>query len=314
MNIILGTYRIRGDLRGVVAQALQDGCCFIDTAPNYHHGRAIPEIGAAIRGGGPSECGNRLTISSKVGYTSADEAAVLLREHIAADEDIVRQHHVLAPGYTRAVFAETLADLQLSALDTFFLHNPEEQLATRSAADLSRVLARVFEVLEEFCGGGKLRQYGIATWSGFGAPNRPSVLSLPALLALAREVAGNGHHFRAVQLPINLARSDAVYDLVIHGGGVLADALFAGIAVYASSPLHGGELLGAVKDTFANEIEQGRSPAEACLRFVMSVPGVDAVLVSASTREHLRTARELACLPPLERAHLRHILELIHGS
>jgi len=314
MNLVLGTYRIRGDLRTVVAQALRDGCCSIDTAPNYHHGRALLEIGAAIRDGGSSACSGRLVISSKVGYASLDETARLVRDHLADDSDIVRRHHVLAPEYTRFMFAETLAALQVPTLDTFFLHNPEEQLATRSPAALFRVLVRVFEILEERCAAGQLGQYGIATWSGFGAPKHSAVLSLPALLALARGVAGDRHHLRAVQLPISLVRSDVVWDLVARGRGVLADALSAGIAVYASSPLHGGEVVGAVKEAFASEIEPGRSPAEACLRFVMSVPGVHAVLVSASTREHLRAARDLARQAPLDRQHMRHILELIHAS
>ena len=67
-----------------------------------------------------------------------------------------------------------------------------------------------FAALEKAVGEGKIRIYGTATWNGYRVgPTRAEALSLPDLLRLAEEVGGKDHHFRAIQLPYNLAMPEA---------------------------------------------------------------------------------------------------------
>ena len=71
------------------------------------------------------------------------------------------------------------------------------------------------------CGAPKVAAWGLATWDGLRAPpEHPEHLSIAATLDAARDVAGDGHHFRAVQLPFNLAMAEG-FDLVAMGRPLL---------------------------------------------------------------------------------------------
>ena len=66
-------------------------------------------------------------------------------------------------------------------------------------------LRRAIETLEQEAAAGRIAAWGLATWDGLRVPpEHPDHLSLAAVLEMATEVGGAGHHFRAVQLPFNL--------------------------------------------------------------------------------------------------------------
>ena len=76
--------------------------------------------------------------------------------------------------------------------------------------------------------------------------NTPSTSRSPDVAAVAREVAGEGHHFAAVQLPVNLAMAQALaYPSQLRPGGTvpaLIAAEEAGLAAFGSASLLQGRL------------------------------------------------------------------------
>ena len=67
-----------------------------------------------------------------------------------------------------------------------------------------------FETLEAEADAGRITCYGTATWTGFRVPVPASdYMSFQRLWDIAWEVGGDGHRFRALQLPFNLAMSEA---------------------------------------------------------------------------------------------------------
>src|SRR5262249_58821882 len=77
-------------------------------------------------------------------------------------------------------------------------------------------------------------------------PSDPGYLSLPDLVAVAREVGGADHHFKVIQLPYNLGMTEAftranqrVKDRMVPA---LEAARALGLTVVASASLHQGQL------------------------------------------------------------------------
>ena len=68
-----------------------------------------------------------------------------------------------------------------------------------------------FTELESQVSKGRIAAYGCSTWNGFRvfAANR-NHLSLAELLSVAQDAGGKDHHFKAIQLPVNLAMTEAV--------------------------------------------------------------------------------------------------------
>src|SRR5438876_351557 len=73
-------------------------------------------------------------------------------------------------------------------------------------SEFMRRLRAAFTACEEAVAAGKMARYGTATWNGYREPpGTPGLLLLADVVAAAREVGGADHHFRAIQLPYNLA-------------------------------------------------------------------------------------------------------------
>src|SRR5207249_2179711 len=102
--------------------------------------------------------------------------------------DLAAGCHCLTPAYLRDQLARSLRNLGLAALDVYFLHNPETQLAAVSRADFLARVRPAFVTLEEACAAGQIGVYGAATWNGFREPRTAmGHLSLEELWAAARE-------------------------------------------------------------------------------------------------------------------------------
>ena len=119
--------------------------------------------------------------------------------------------HVMSPKYLENQIDVSRENLGLQTLDIYYLHNPETQASTVAREEFDRRIRAAFAALEKAVAEGKIRIYGTATWNAFrvGQESREA-LSLPELLRLAEEVGGKDHHFRAIQLPYNLAMPEAL--------------------------------------------------------------------------------------------------------
>src|SRR5262249_23478571 len=157
--------------------------------------------------------------------------------------------HCLAPGYLCDQIERSRANLGLETLDLYYLHNPESQLSSVDAAAFRRRLAAAAEALEEAVGKGRIGSWGLATWDGLRVPpEHPEHVSLEGVLEIAREVAGEKHHFAAVQLPFNLAMAQAVAYPSQEAGDsrlpALAAAASLSLSAFGSASLLQGRLAG----------------------------------------------------------------------
>ncbi|MBK8573186.1 MAG: aldo/keto reductase [Holophagaceae bacterium] len=189
-----------------------------DTAANYRGGRSERALGVAFQGL-PRE---GFFVSTKAGYVPMPEATdpdegprawfhrVFEVPGILAPEDLVDGCHALTPRYLAHQLEVSRAALGLDTIDLFHLHNPEQQLAHLGPDGFYAMITRAFEACEGFVAAGKIRAYGVATWNGFRVPpGQDGHLSLARLLGAATSAGGGNHHFRWIQLPLNLAMPEA---------------------------------------------------------------------------------------------------------
>ena len=117
-------------------------------------------------------------------------------------------------------------------------------------------------------------------------------MSLYDLAAIARDVAGDEHHLRAVQLPINLSMSEAVRvstqrdprGRLVH---VVDAAGELGIDLVVSAPLLQGQLTHDLPSQ-VRELFDGPTDADRALAFARAVPAVLTVAVGMKSAHHAR--------------------------
>src|SRR5205085_3136019 len=132
---------------------------------------------------------------------------------------------------------------------------------------------------EERAAAGEIAAYGCATWTGLRVPpDHRQHLTLADLVALAREVGGTAHHFRVVQLPINLAMPEAARLPTQPLGRKLVTLLEAaealGLGVVASAPLMQGRLASGLPPELSELFPSCTTDAQRALRFASALPGV----------------------------------------
>ena len=129
---------------------------------------------------------------------------------IMGPDDVVSGGHCLAPRYLDDQIERSRKNLGLGSIDIYYLHNPEQQLDVLSRPDFLNVMRSAFAALENQVRRGVIGNYGCATWNGFRVlPEARNHLSLQELVTVAREAGGEQHHFKVVQLPVNLAMTEA---------------------------------------------------------------------------------------------------------
>ncbi|MER7668157.1 aldo/keto reductase [Kitasatospora sp. NPDC096128] len=256
---------------------LTAGGRWIDTAPNYAHGRAHRDLAPVL--------------------AQHPEAKVATKTGFHPDG-----RHSLAPLDVRAQTEESLA--VLGRADLVFVHNPER--SSRDRQELHRDLGAAFAVLEEFAEAGRIGGYGVATWSGF----TEQTFTVAELAGLARDAAGSGdHHLVGVQMPVSLVMAEPL-TLALDGDGPLIHARDAGITTFASAPLHGGELPRLMTPELVNLIAPGATPHAAAFQVIGACPALDVVLTSTSMRRHWDDARA-ALAEPIPDERLRKVLDVL---
>jgi len=280
-SIGIGTYLGNADeatdlsYTRAIVRAVQLGVNVIDTAANYRFQRSERSIGEALKilaneHGVPRE---ELVICTKGGYLPFDGAPprnvaqyvneTFVKPGIASFEDFVGGGHCMTPAYLQNQLDQSLRNMGLDSVDVYYVHNPESQLPHVSEQEFYARLKRAFERLEENRKQGKLVHYGVATWNGFRMPpNSGQHHSLTRMVEIAREVGGDGHGFRFIQLPFNVRMPE--------GTSVIEEAQQLGVSVVTSASLL-----------------QGRIPPQTAIEFVRSTPGITTALIGMSRVEHV---------------------------
>jgi aryl-alcohol dehydrogenase-like predicted oxidoreductase len=329
-SIGIGTYLGEPDAAtdagytAAVIAAVEGGINVLDTAINYRFQRSERSIGASIRA--LAEKGfarEELILCTKAGFLTpdgempADANDYFVREYlkpgIFRPEDIAADCHCMAPSYLADQLARSLRNLGVESIDVFYLHNPETQLADVSRDEFLRRIEAAFEFLEGEVRDGKIGAYGLATWNGFRQERRAKdYLSLEEILAVARTVAGDGHHFRFVQLPFNLAMSEALtlVNQTMDGrqGSALQAARALGITVISSATLLQGQLTSSLPP-FVSAALGLKSDLQRALQFARSTPGISTALVGSSRAQHVRENLEIINVEPAAREQYLKVFE-----
>ncbi|WP_436787923.1 aldo/keto reductase [Yinghuangia sp. YIM S10712] len=277
----LGTHRCP-DVTASARMAVVAGARWIDTAPNYAGGLAEQAL-APVLAEHP-----HVRVSTKAGFLPRRVLDAIMDQRLLPARPA--GGHSLAPQVLRLQVTRSRHELGCTP-DLVFVHNPEHPLwapEVDARADTRAVLAGLltaFDVLEEEASAGRIGGYGVATWSGFS----DGLLSIDALLAMARTVGGAGHHLHAVQLPLSLIEFAAV-DQAWAGCGPVAEAHAAGLDVFASAPLHGGAVLTVLTPAAIDLLTPGGTAAQAALALLATTPGVTRILLSTRSVEHWHDA------------------------
>ncbi|NWJ41562.1 MAG: aldo/keto reductase [Geothrix sp.] len=288
------------------------GGTVFDTAANYRGGRSERALGAAFRGIPRGD----FFVSTKAGYipmpetTDPDEGPrawfhrVFEAPGILSPDDLVDGCHAMTPRYLAHQLEISRQALGLETVDLFHLHNPEQQLAHLGPDAFYAAVEKAFEACEGFVQSGKIRAYGVATWNGFRLPpGQDGHLSLARLLAAASSAGGLDHHFRWIQLPLNLAMPEAYLapTQMLDGKAMtaLGAARAAGLSVQTSASIMQARILRQLPDGFAEALGL-QTPAQAALQFTRSCPGVTTALCGMGRAAHVTENVAVMALPKLD--------------
>lgn len=290
----------------VLAAGVARGLNVFDTAINYRCQRSERAVGRALKQVTSSGIASRdeLIVCTKGGYVPLEGtppesrdaySAYLSREYFDAavmtEKDLVAGGHCLTPGFIANQIERSRNNLGVDCIDLFYLHNPEQQLDTLDRPEFIKVMTDAFTELESQVSAGHITAYGCATWNGFRvfAANR-NHLSLGELARIAHTAGGDQHHFRFVQLPVNLAMTEAIRAPTQADRGKnfsLLDLAFdLGISVVASAALMQAKLTGDLPAEVRDHFPGLATDAQRAVAFVRSLPVISA-LVGTRSVSHL---------------------------
>ena len=291
-----------------IRAALAHGINLVDSSVNYRCQRSERTVGVVLRDAFAEGIVQRdeVIVCTKGGYIPLDSSAPATRDEyltylqrtfidtgIVSADDVVGGGHSLSPSFLTHQIQSSQSNLGVRTLDVYYLHNPEQQLDSVQPARFRTILRRAFALLEERVASGDIGCYGCATWNGLRTPpDTRGHLDLGELVAIARDVGGENHHFRVVQVPINLAMSEAVRTPTQRLGTrrivpALQAATELGISVVASATLMQARLTTDLPTALRDSFPALSTDAQRAIAFVRSLPGVSSTLVGMRTPEHV---------------------------
>ena len=281
-----GLFRPRdeAEVLRTLGSALDAGINFFDTSDSYGHGESERLLGKAFKGKR-----HHVIIATKGGETQRPlgRFALANRHVLGPVRGILRplrrrlsslhhaqKRHEFSPGYLRSSVERSLVRLQTDYVDLYQLHNPPP--AVLEAGDF-------LTTLESLKAEGKIRHYGV------------SCAQVEDALICMRYSG-----IATIQIPMSLIKQEAI-------GTVLPLAIESGVGVIAREPLAFGLLTDAPRESkaerlaksrreFHEQLERaeefrslvcnGRTMAQAALRFALSLTGVSVVIPGMETKWH----------------------------
>ncbi|HYL85858.1 MAG TPA: aldo/keto reductase [Candidatus Angelobacter sp.] len=296
-----------------IAAAVESGINVVDAAINYRFQRSERSIGAALpqlaAKGFPRE---EIVLCTKGGYLTPDGAMpgdpneYFFREYIQpgifSAKDIAAGSHCMTPKFLKNQLGRSLKNLGVECIDVYYLHNPETQLSEVPKPEFLARLREAFEFLESAVVAGEIQYYGMATWNGFRQDARArDAMQLGEIVQIAQEIAGGMHRFRFVQLPFNLAMTEALtlgnQSLRGRERTIMEAASELDIALIASASLLQGQVARNLPP-FVAEAFGLENDTERALQFARSAPGITTALVGMSRAEHVKANARLVGAAP----------------
>lgn len=328
-NVGIGTYLGTPDNQtdllviDAIKKSVLAGINIIDTAINYRAQKAERAVGIALSSliqDGKIER-DSIFISTKNGYVTNDGDikedfwAYIQREYakpgIIKPNDISSGYHCMTVPYLEDQLNRSLKNLGLECIDLVYLHNAVEgQIQDITKEQFIQNLKNVIQLYEQKRKEGKIKYYGMATWECFRVPKEHrQYLSISDVLQIAKQIGGENHGFRFIQLPYNLYLDQAIMLKNQQANGtdvsILEASQIYGIGVFTSVPLMQGKLLSP--DVLPDFIDL--KPSLKCLQFIRSTPGVLAPLVGQKTPIHVEENLEIMKIPPLNQDEFNSLLK-----
>jgi aryl-alcohol dehydrogenase-like predicted oxidoreductase len=307
-----------------IVDAVENGINVVDSAINYRFQRSERAVGVALKdlfARGYSR--DEIVLCTKAGFLTpdgempADPNSYFSREFLGPGiftaEDIAAGCHCMAPGYLSDQLERSRRNLGVATIDVFYLHNPETQLSEVSPEVFRARIREAFLFLESAVASKAIRAYGLATWNSFrDDPKANGYLSLNEMADIARDVAGDDHHFRFVQLPFNIAMPEALTrpNQMIDGKLVpmVQAARSLNIALVTSAALLQGQLTKNLPP-FIGAALGLKDNASLALQFARSVPGLTTALVGMSNVQHVKANAQLVSVEPASREQFLKLFE-----
>lgn len=306
-------------VQAAARQALSLGINFFDSAINYRHQASERDLGVALRAAIDADevAREEVVLCTKGGFLpldfeeGIDNPRKYLADHFLTNglcppDEIVGGCQSIAPGLIDRLFEMSRENLGVETVDIYLLHNPEMQLEEIERRAFLERLRRAFEVLARKVDEGALSLYGVATWDGLRKPADEGGLSLDELRRVAVEVEGPNHHFGAIQLPLNLAMTEALVHQ--HESRTVLDAAEEmGLLVMTSASIMQGQLARGLPEQFGALFPGLETDAQRALQHTRCAPGVTTALVGMKQPEHVAENAALLEKPRLSPDFIRKL-------
>ena len=278
MTIGFGGYRVSvtsDEHREALEKAVDLGISLIDTSANYTNGDSEKLIGEVLK-----KSQNKPLLVSKVGYIQGGNLQVIeeLNNEGKAVEDLVKVNeslwHSIHPDFIRNQIGLSLERLQVDALDSYLLHNPEyyfyEEGATQE--EYYKRISKAFACLEDLVSEGLIKSYGVSSNNFVLATDNAKVTDIDKVYACAEKISKD-HNFKWIQFPFNLIEIDAL-EKHYSGFSLLDKAKAMNLKTMVNRPLNafkGEDLIRLASYSEFMEFisdEKGESLLETCLELL----------------------------------------------
>lgn len=315
-------------IENAVYESVKSGAVnVIDTAINYRFMKSEKSIGRALGRLIKDNIISRdqIFICTKNGYITndGDYPSVDVMQYIQkmfispgliAPSDISSGYNVLNPNYISRCIDKSLMNMRLNTIDLVYIHNAYESWNEDVSKDeFYKLIAEVFRTYERYRSQNKLRYYGMATWTSFRVPkDSKEYLSISDMVKIAEEVGHENHGFKFIQLPYNLAYSEALFlknqdvgpqkDLTI-----LEACKRLNLGVFTSVPLLQTRLLSARVPDYSGLTDQ----VHKLIQIIRSTPSVTAALIGQKNPDHVTKNMDIAKTAPLEESDFRKAVNML---
>lgn len=296
-----------------IVAAVQAGINVIDSAINYRLQRSERSVGAALKVLANKDFSrDEIVVCTKGGYLTPDGTMPsdpnryffeeYIQKGIFTAKDIAAGSHCMTPRYLENQLGRSMKNLSVDCIDVYYLHNPETQLNEVGKAEFAKRIRSAFLFLEKMAAERKIQYYGMATWNGFRQESSAAdALQLGELADIAKEIAGEKHRFRFVQLPFNLGMTEALtlgnQHLKEGGKTVMEAASELGITLVGSASLLQGQVAQNLPEFVANALGLSND-RERALQFARSAPGITTALVGMSRASHVEENSNVVAAVP----------------
>jgi aryl-alcohol dehydrogenase-like predicted oxidoreductase len=237
-----------------------------------------------------------------------------IQTDVITADDISSGYNIINPNYLAKCIDKSLLNMHVSSIDLVYIHNAfESWYQDVSREQFMEMLVKAFEVYEKYRAKNKIRYYGMATWTCFRVPpTSPEYLSLEQAVKSAESVGGKDHGFRFIQLPYNLAYSEALLLRNQSVGSeenltILQAAEKLNIGIFTSIPLFQGRLLRSQIPDYGGISD----PIAKLVQIIRSSPSVIAPLIGQKKAEHVEENLKTANMPPLSEEEFKQAIRIL---